>query len=280
MSCYPWTRWRFHPRRFSLVTATILLNTCNACTPLAEKLRADGIDAWIDQYVPNPGEGWPKWMKTQVERADRILLVFTETIAISSIRAKLGKSKVLSERSNSMLTIEDNEPVTFFVLFGNFSSSEFGVFHPVGLHYVHKQQIVCREIASAGVCSVCERIREMEKQGIPESQIFPIRGPLKYAMNVLVEGELSPLIFLATKAVGEEIIGTSQTEYARDGVNVFDPAASWTWTVTRSKRDGRAHYEVDRNETPKPIVTGEKAEEKIEMILKMAANLDERFKVP
>jgi probable HAF family extracellular repeat protein len=46
---------------------------------LAEKLRADGIDAWIDQYAPDPKEGWPKWMKTQVEQADRILLVFTET---------------------------------------------------------------------------------------------------------------------------------------------------------------------------------------------------------
>jgi hypothetical protein len=45
---------------------------------LAEKLRADGIDAWIDQYAPDPEEGWSKWMKTQVERADRILLVFTE----------------------------------------------------------------------------------------------------------------------------------------------------------------------------------------------------------
>ena len=46
---------------------------------LAEQLRADGIDAWIDQYTPDPQEGWHKWMKTQLQQADRVLLVFTET---------------------------------------------------------------------------------------------------------------------------------------------------------------------------------------------------------
>ena len=46
---------------------------------LAERLRADGIDAQIDQYVQDPDEGWPKWMRTQVKEADKVLLVFTET---------------------------------------------------------------------------------------------------------------------------------------------------------------------------------------------------------
>jgi hypothetical protein len=46
---------------------------------LADQLRKDGIDARIDQYTPDPDEGWHKWMRTQVKEADKVLLVFTET---------------------------------------------------------------------------------------------------------------------------------------------------------------------------------------------------------
>jgi hypothetical protein len=46
---------------------------------LADQLRADGIEAWIDQYVQDPEEGWTSWMRTQVKQASRVLLVFTET---------------------------------------------------------------------------------------------------------------------------------------------------------------------------------------------------------
>ncbi|MEI2613611.1 MAG: hypothetical protein V9G21_00845 [Methylotenera sp.] len=30
------------------------------CRALADRLRDDEIDAWIDQYVPAPLEGWPR----------------------------------------------------------------------------------------------------------------------------------------------------------------------------------------------------------------------------
>jgi SEFIR domain len=46
---------------------------------LADRLRSDGIEAWIDQYVQDPSEGWIRWMRTQVKEANRVLLVFTET---------------------------------------------------------------------------------------------------------------------------------------------------------------------------------------------------------
>jgi hypothetical protein len=46
---------------------------------LADQLRANGVEAWIDQYVHDPNEGWIRWMCEQVKRADRVLLVFTET---------------------------------------------------------------------------------------------------------------------------------------------------------------------------------------------------------
>jgi len=31
---------------------------------LSERLRADGINCWIDQYDPYSEEGWPRWMET------------------------------------------------------------------------------------------------------------------------------------------------------------------------------------------------------------------------
>lgn len=44
---------------------------------LADALRADGVDAWIDQYEPHPAEGWPRWMHRQLDEADFVLLVCT-----------------------------------------------------------------------------------------------------------------------------------------------------------------------------------------------------------
>lgn len=45
---------------------------------LANRLRADGLDCRIDQYVNGfPAEGWQRWMETQVETADFVLVVCT-----------------------------------------------------------------------------------------------------------------------------------------------------------------------------------------------------------
>ncbi|MDX1997409.1 MAG: toll/interleukin-1 receptor domain-containing protein [Thermoanaerobaculia bacterium] len=47
---------------------------------LAERLRKSGFDARLDQYVNGaPENGWARWMKEQLEAADRVLLVCTET---------------------------------------------------------------------------------------------------------------------------------------------------------------------------------------------------------
>jgi tetratricopeptide (TPR) repeat protein len=47
---------------------------------LANRLRADGIDAEIDQYVSGgfPPLGWPRWMEERIIRSDFTLLVCTE----------------------------------------------------------------------------------------------------------------------------------------------------------------------------------------------------------
>ena len=46
---------------------------------LANRLRADGIDCMIDQYVVVPEEGWPRWMDKQIRNSKFVLLVCTET---------------------------------------------------------------------------------------------------------------------------------------------------------------------------------------------------------
>ena len=37
---------------------------------LADRLRAGGVDAEIDQYNPAPPDGWPLWCERQIEAAD------------------------------------------------------------------------------------------------------------------------------------------------------------------------------------------------------------------
>jgi hypothetical protein len=47
---------------------------------LSELLRADGIETRLDQYVSgSPAKGWPRWMPDQIDWAEFILLVCTET---------------------------------------------------------------------------------------------------------------------------------------------------------------------------------------------------------
>jgi hypothetical protein len=47
---------------------------------LAERLRKDGVNARLDQYVAGtPPEGWPRWMLNQLDWAEFVLLVCTET---------------------------------------------------------------------------------------------------------------------------------------------------------------------------------------------------------
>jgi hypothetical protein len=47
---------------------------------LSERLRMDGIETLLDQYVNGAApEGWPRWMMNQLDAADYVLVVCTET---------------------------------------------------------------------------------------------------------------------------------------------------------------------------------------------------------
>lgn len=45
---------------------------------LSNRLRGDGIDCEIDQYIDCPPEGWPRWMDRTIARAKFVLMVCTE----------------------------------------------------------------------------------------------------------------------------------------------------------------------------------------------------------
>lgn len=47
---------------------------------LANRFRARGIDAEIDQYEEAPPEGWPKWMIRQITDAEYVLVICTELL--------------------------------------------------------------------------------------------------------------------------------------------------------------------------------------------------------
>ncbi|MBU0656445.1 MAG: toll/interleukin-1 receptor domain-containing protein [Gammaproteobacteria bacterium] len=46
---------------------------------LSNRLRAGGIDSWIDQYEPAPPEGWPRKMDQGIREANYVLMICTET---------------------------------------------------------------------------------------------------------------------------------------------------------------------------------------------------------
>lgn len=46
---------------------------------LANRLRAEGIDCQLDQYEVSPPQGWARWMNEQIEQADYVLAICTET---------------------------------------------------------------------------------------------------------------------------------------------------------------------------------------------------------
>lgn len=53
------------------------LDHARAVRELANCLRASGFDARIDQFAEDPDEGWPRWMKRELAKADFVLMVPT-----------------------------------------------------------------------------------------------------------------------------------------------------------------------------------------------------------
>src|SRR2546427_684773 len=53
---------------------------CKRVLALSERLRADGIETVLDQYLNgSPLQGWPRWMLDQLDAADFVLVICTRT---------------------------------------------------------------------------------------------------------------------------------------------------------------------------------------------------------
>ena len=61
---------------------------------LAQKLRDDGIDCRIDQFLQNPVKGWETWMPDEIEAANYVVVICTE-ISYRSFRKQTEPGKRL-----------------------------------------------------------------------------------------------------------------------------------------------------------------------------------------
>jgi len=48
---------------------------------LTQRLRQDGVDAWMDRFTPFPEEGWPRWMENEIQKAFFVVVIATEKYA-------------------------------------------------------------------------------------------------------------------------------------------------------------------------------------------------------
>lgn len=50
----------------------------DAVLEFSNRLRREGIDAILDQYIQSPPEGWPRWMENSIDEADFVIMICTE----------------------------------------------------------------------------------------------------------------------------------------------------------------------------------------------------------
>jgi SEFIR domain len=79
-----------------------------AVLALAQRLRQDGVDAWIDQYENGtPEEGWPRWTLNRLDWVETVLLVAQRLIrdafevTTTRTKEKVPIGKVSLSRWNS-----------------------------------------------------------------------------------------------------------------------------------------------------------------------------------
>ncbi len=80
---------------------------------LCNRLRARGVDAFCDQFLPGaPSEGWPLWMERQIESRDFTLMVCTEAYRrrfTEDESSGVGRGVVWEARILRNLLYEDSE---------------------------------------------------------------------------------------------------------------------------------------------------------------------------
>jgi hypothetical protein len=85
---------------------------------LADRLRTDGLDVRIDQYISHPAEGWRRWMHDQLRDSDFTLLVCTA----------LYRRRFEGDESQGMITqqiLEDANPLNTKLIPVIFEDAEY-----------------------------------------------------------------------------------------------------------------------------------------------------------
>ena len=78
---------------------------CDRVLALAQRLRHDGIDAWVDQFEESPGQGWPLWCVRQILDARYVLLICTELYRKRFLSLEeFGKGRGVNGKPNSSKT--------------------------------------------------------------------------------------------------------------------------------------------------------------------------------
>lgn len=74
---------------------------------LADRLNVDDIDCELDQYVKgSPEQGWPMWMERQLEEAEFVLLICTETY-LNRVQRKEPRGVGKGVKWESLLTYQE-----------------------------------------------------------------------------------------------------------------------------------------------------------------------------
>jgi hypothetical protein len=74
---------------------------------LAERLRTDGVDAQLDQYVAGtPARGWSRWMEDQLDSSEFVLVICTEIYRQRFLGREKSEKGKGADWEGSLITLE------------------------------------------------------------------------------------------------------------------------------------------------------------------------------
>jgi TIR domain/NACHT domain len=162
----------------------------------ADRLRADGVDAWIDQYSPAPPQGWPMWMGDRIKNSDFVLLVCTETyLGRVEAREEPGKGRgVLWEAKlifNLMYEADGNVQKFIPVLFADGQPS----FIPLPLAGLDRYQVD----TARGYEDLYRHLTKQPRHRVPalgeiKLLALPPRAPVSYPASLSARPATKPNI--------------------------------------------------------------------------------------
>ncbi len=84
--------FEFTPKKVFISYSHDTRKHTNRVLALSNRLRDEGVDCQVDQYEESPPQGWARWMEDQIEWADFVLVICTETY-LRRFRGKEGQGK-------------------------------------------------------------------------------------------------------------------------------------------------------------------------------------------